>query len=79
MIGTIKIHVNAAHPNMALPPVFSFVDSPSTIKVVDVPQAIGDWHLTSVFIDMNYPDNTHYVVECTKVGSAYVATIPASS
>lgn len=79
MIGTIKIHVNAAHPNMALPPIFSFVDSPSTIKVVDVPQAIGEWRLTSVFIEVNYPDNTRNVVECTKVGSAYVATVPASS
>ena len=77
MIGTIKIHLNAAHPNLALQPLFAFVGSPSSVRIVDVPQSVGDWQLTTLYMDFNYPDNTHQRIPCTKVGKAYVCTMPA--
>lgn len=58
MIGTISIKCNAAHPEMALPAVYSFVNSPSSIRVLDVPRKIGKWAITNVYISAIYPDNT---------------------
>lgn len=58
MIGTIKIQLNAAHPNLALQPLYAFVGSPSNLRIIDVPKKIGNWQITEVYVSYNYPDNT---------------------
>lgn len=79
MIGTIKIQLNAAHPNLALQPLYAFVGSPSNLRIIDVPKKIGNWHITDVYVSYNYPDNTQQTLPCTLVGGAYVCTLPAST
>lgn len=77
MIGTIKVQLNAAHPNMPLQPLFAFAGSPSNLRIIDVPKKIGTWQLTSVYVAYNYPDNTAKTAPCTLVGGAYVCTLEA--
>ena len=78
MIGTIDIRCNAANPNMPLKTLFAFVDSPSSVRIIDVPKKIGNWRITNVHVAYNYPDNTSDRKECVLIGGCYVGTIPAS-
>lgn len=79
MIGTIDIKVNAAHPNMPLCPIYAHIGSPSQVRIINVPKAIGKWAVTSVQITANYPDNTSRSVTATLVGGCWSATLPAST
>lgn len=45
MIGTYEIKVTAARPNMPLPPMFAFKDSPSSLRIMDIPKQIGTWEI----------------------------------
>lgn len=79
MIGTIDIKVNAAHPNMPLSPVYTFLGSPQQVRVINVPKQIGNWKITAVQVTVNYPDNSSPSVEATLTGGCWSATLPAPS
>lgn len=57
MIGTIDIEVNAGHPDLALDQVCGFVDSPSSVRIANVPNKIGEWRITAVKVVVTSPDN----------------------
>ena len=50
MIGTIEISVHANRPNIPLNPMVSFMDSPSTIRLTDIPTKVGKWRITQVVV-----------------------------
>lgn len=75
MIGTISIKCNAAHPEIALPTIYTHADSPSSIRIIDVPKKIGEWQITSVYVNVIYPDGTTLNKQCVLTGGAWVATI----
>ena len=75
MIGTISIKCNAAHPEIALPTIYTHADSPSSIRIIDVPKKIGNWQITSVYVDVIYPDGAALNKQCVLTGGAWVATI----
>lgn len=77
MIGTLDIKVNAAHPNLPLPPYYVFVSAPSSPRVINVPKRIGTWEITKVFVSANFPDNTTKSVEMRNVAGCWVGTLPA--
>ena len=79
MIGTIDIKVNAAHPNMPLSPVYTFLGSPQQVRIINVPKQIGNWKITAIQVTVNYPDNSSPSVEATLVGGCWSATLPAPS
>lgn len=79
MIGTLDIKVNAAHPNMPLSPVYTFLGSPQQVRIINVPKQIGNWKITAVQVTVNYPDNSSPSVEATLVGGCWSATLPAPS
>lgn len=79
MIGTIYVRCNASHPEVALPTMASFVDSPSSIRILDVPKKIGIWQITSVQVKVTFPDEQTHEVDCRQVASAWVGTLPAST
>jgi len=79
MIATEHIQANASTPNFPLRPFVAYVGSPSQLRVVGLPLAIGNWHITAVQVTANYPDNTSQSVSCVKTGNAWSATIPASA
>ena len=78
MIGSIDIKVNAARPNLPLAPLFAFQDSPSSLRVMDVPKSIGNWAITSVKVAIEYPDNTTVEKVAVRNGSVWVATLEGS-
>lgn len=75
MVGTISIKVNAAKPECPLPPCFTIKGSPSSIRIMDVPRAIGEWSITTVKLVMKYPNNTTVAKEAVRVGNVWVATV----
>lgn len=79
MIGTIDIRVQAAKPNFPLDKIRSFVNSPSSLRLRNVPREIGKWEITEVFVSANYPDNSTVSVKAVETAGIYVATIPAST
>lgn len=75
MIGVIDVSINAANPQMPLYPVRAFKNSPSSIRLRNVPRKIGNWKITSVQIVAIYPDNSIRVGNCVLVGGVWVGTI----
>lgn len=79
MICTIDVRCNAANPNLPIKQFVSFKDSPSSIRVLDVPKKIGKWNITSVFVQVKYPDDTTLSKECVRNGNIWVGTIEGTS
>ena len=79
MICTIDVRCNAANPNLPIKQFVSFKDSPSSIRVLDVPKKIGKWNITSVFVQVKYPDDTTVSKECVRNGNVWVGTVDGTS
>ena len=79
MIGIVDVSVQAANPNMPLNPFRAFVNSPSSLRIRNVPKRIGDWNISSVQLVLAYPDNTVKTVECKLIGNVWVGTVKGSS
>lgn len=79
MIGTIDIRVQAAKPNFPLEKIRAFLNSPSSLRLRNVPREIGKWEITEVFVSANYPDNSMVSAKAVETAGIYVATLPASS
>ena len=79
MIGTIDVTVQAARPDLPLPPVRAFVGSPSSVRVRNVPRRIGEWDITRVLVTANYPDSTTEKAECVITGGVWVGTVRGCS
>ena len=80
MIRPIKIKLNAAHPELPLVEATTFVGSPSTVFVCDVPKAVGSWRISTVKVVAHYPDDSATTVECVKgADGVYTATLPATA
>ena len=75
MIGTIDTKVQSHSPDFPLETLKSFVGSPSSIRVRNVPKRIGNWNITNVFVTVVYPDNTTRTIESLLTGGVYVATM----
>ena len=75
MIGTIQLRVSAHSPQMPLQPIFTFKGSPSSLRIMDVPKAIGQWNITRVYVNVTSPDNKGKVYDCVRQGSVWVGTI----
>ena len=74
MIGTIDVYLNAHNPNFPIEPVFTFVTSPQSFRIRNVPRKVGKWNITNVFVNVSYPDNSTVSKECVLVGEIWVAT-----
>lgn len=79
MIGVIDIEVQAANPSMPLYPVRAFVNSPSSLRIRNVPKKIGSWQITAVRLVAAYPDNSIKTTNCILVGGVWVGTIDGST
>ena len=64
---------------MPLFPLRAFVNSPSSIRVRNVPKKIGNWQITKVYFNAAYPDNSIKSADCVLVGGVWVGTIEGSS
>ena len=64
---------------MALPEVFTYASSPSSIRLIDVPKKIGKWQITSVSVKAVYPDGSQTQAICVLVSGVWVCTLAGSS
>lgn len=75
MITPLEISVNAANPAMPLAPLVSFLGSPSSLRLVGVPRAVGSWRITAVAVTVTYPDGSIISKAATFVSGVWVATL----
>ena len=79
MIGTIDVCPQTYSPDFPLDTLKSFVNSPSSIRIRNVPKKVGKWRITNGFVTVAYPDNTTRTIECVLTGGVYVATFEGCS
>ena len=79
MIGSIEVKVTAHSPQKPITPFFTFKDSPSSLRIIDVPKSIGDWNITEVRVVIEYPDGVTVARGATRNGNVWVATIEGTS
>ena len=79
MISTQDVKIQAQHPAMPLSPFVAFKNSPSSIRVLDVPKKIGLWNITSVQIQVTYPDSQILSKQCVRTGNVWVGTLDGTS
>jgi len=48
MIGVIDVEIQAKNPNLPLWPLRAYINSPSSIRLRNVPRKVGQWQITSV-------------------------------
>ena len=74
MIGTIEMKVSASQPQKPTPPIFTFRDSPSSLRLLEIPKAIGSWNITRVYVIATSPDNSTQEIDCVRTGNVWVGT-----
>lgn len=79
MITTQEVRVHAQHPTMPLNSFTAFKNSPSSIRVLDVPKKIGLWNITSVQVQVTYPDSHIVSKDCVRTGNVWVGTLEGTS
>ena len=79
MISTQDVKIQAQHPSMPLSPFVAFKNSPSSIRILDVPKKIGLWNITSVQIQVTYPDSQILSKQCVRTGNVWVGTLEGTS
>lgn len=79
MIAVVDVAVQAANVSMPLFPLRAFQNSPSSIRVRNVPKKIGSWQITKVYFLAKYPDGSIKSADCVLVGGIWVGTIGGSS
>ena len=77
MFGEIEISVNAAHPNLPLAPLSTFVGSPSTVRILGVPCAAGKSRITGVSLVVVCPDNSIRSSACVFAGDVWTGSLAA--
>lgn len=79
MIGTVDVEIQAKFPSMPLDPMQAYVNSPSSIRLRNVPKRIGKWAIESVQFVAAYPDGSIKTAQCVLTGGVWVGTIEGTS
>lgn len=77
MFGEIEIRINAAHPNLPLAPLAAFAGSPSTVRVLGVPGAVGRSRISRVSLVVVRPDNSIRSVPCVFTDGVWTGSLAA--
>lgn len=77
MFGEIEIRINAAHPNLPLAPLAAFAGSPSTVRVLGVPGAVGRSRISQVSLVVVRPDNSIRSVPCVFTDGVWTGSLAA--
>ena len=79
MIAVVSVEIQAANPSMPLYPWRAYVNSPSSLRIRNVPRRVGNWNIDKVYVTAAYPDNSVKSAECVLVGGIWVCTIAGST
>lgn len=58
MISVVDVAIQAANPSMPLFPWRAFINSPSSLRIRNVPRRVGKWNIDKVYVTAAYPDNS---------------------
>ena len=79
MIAIVPVEIQAANPSLPLYPWRAYVNSPSSLRVRNVPRKVGNWSIDRVYVTAAYPDNSIKTADCVLVGGVWVCTIEGSA
>lgn len=79
MIAVINVEITAANPSMPLFPWRAYINSPSSLRIRNVPRRVGNWNIDKVYVTAAYPDNSIKSANCVLVGGIWVCTIAGST
>ena len=79
MIAIVDVSIQAANPSMPLYPWRAYLDSPSSLRIRNVPRRIGNWNIDKVYVTAAYPDGSIKSAQCVLVGGIWVCTIDGST
>lgn len=79
MIAIVPVEIQAANPSMPLYPWRAYVNSPSSLRIRNVPRKVGNWSIDRVYVTAAYPDNSIKTADCVLVGGVWVCTIEGSA
>ena len=79
MIAIVSVEIQAANPSLPLYPWRAYVNSPSSLRVRNVPRKVGNWSIDRVYVTAAYPDNSIKTAECVLTGGVWVCTIAGSA
>lgn len=79
MIGIVDCQIQAQNPQMPLYPMRAFVNSPTSVRLRNVPKKIGQWNITKTYFVATYPDGAVKTANCELVGGIWVGTIDGST
>ena len=79
MIAVIDVAIQAANPSMPLFPWRAYLNSPSSLRIRNVPRRVGNWNIDKVYVSTAYPDNSIKSANCVLVGGIWVCTIEGST
>lgn len=79
MISVVDVSITACNPSAPLFPWRSFVNSPSSLRIRNVPKSIGKWRINNIYVTATYPDNSIKTAQCVLVGGVWVGTIAGST
>lgn len=79
MIATIDVEMQAANPTMPLYPWRAFKGSSTSLRIRNIPKKIGTWQITSVDVQVEYPDNQILINTAKLVGGVWITTLDGSS
>ena len=79
MIAIVPVEIQAANPSLPLYPWRAYVNSPSSLRVRNVPRRVGNWSIDRVYVTAAYPDNSIKTADCVLVGGVWVCTIEGSA
>lgn len=79
MIAVVDVAVQAANVSMPLFPWRAYLNSPSSLRIRNVPRRVGNWNIDKVYVTAAYPDNSIKSADCVLVGGVWVCTIAGST
>lgn len=79
MIAVINVEITAANPSMPLFPWRAYLNSPSSLRIRNVPRRVGNWNIDKVYVTAAYPDNSIKSADCILVGGIWVCTVAGSA
>ena len=77
MVGNLDVEKSSQKPILPLHTFFSYRTSPSTVKLVGLPNRVGDWKIEEVFVQYTYPDGVERSSTAKSIGNEFVATLDA--
>lgn len=79
MIGVLDIKIQTQSPTFPIPDTYSFLYSPSSFRIQNVPKSIGKWSITEVYVELTTPDGVKKTYNGVQNGCLWICTTEGCS